>query len=420
MKISDLLTKLGTDTIMTVGGKKLTSGYVQSYGHWVVEKQLESITNDISLTKEVEKHKITLGAYQSFWSSQDFWSLGNHIVVENVANGDVIKDVSSDSVGGSWSYGLNESGDARMFALYAGDSWQISDNVRLDLGARYHFFNLNFTLDHGMPDGIIDKVANLDGNDWAGTGAINYALNNNVGFFVRGSKGSLFPMFDQIRENVGFKLKETDAGSTSQFVKGTLDPNLFNQYELGVKIDQEIYSLFITGFLNTVEVYDGDVGAERAAALLKTRTYGAEVDAGLYVNNFRVNVIGTFQNGEITESSDLEAVGNKVWRQPEFQLRLAPSYDIQVRNFGTISVYGAVRYVGKRWNDRDNSYQLDAYSKFDLGLNVSTSGGITFNVSADNLTDDHGLTEGDPRDPTSKNGRPILGRSIRFAIGVNF
>jgi outer membrane receptor for ferrienterochelin and colicin len=420
MKISDLLTKLGTDSIMTVGGKKLTSGYVQSYGHWVVEKQLESITNDISLTKEVEKHKITLGAYQSFWSSQDFWSLGNHIVVENVANGDVIKDVSSDSVGGSWSYGLNESGDARMFALYAGDSWQISDNVRLDLGARYHFFNLNFTLDHGMPDGIIDKVANLDGNDWAGTGAINYALNNNVGFFVRGSKGSLFPMFDQIRENVGFKLKETDAGSTSQFVKGTLDPNLFNQYELGVKIDQEIYSLFITGFLNTVEVYDGDVGAERAAALLKTRTYGAEVDAGLYVNNFRVNVIGTFQNGEITESSDLEAVGNKVWRQPEFQLRLAPSYDIQVRNFGTISVYGAVRYVGKRWNDRDNSYQLDAYSKFDLGLNVSTSGGITFNVSADNLTDDHGLTEGDPRDPTSKNGRPILGRSIRFAIGVNF
>src|SRR3990170_3440098 len=144
MKVSDLLAKLGTGSIATVGGDTLTSGYVQSYGHWVVEKQLESLTNDISLTNELDDHKITVGAFQSFWSSQDFWTLGNHIVVHNVTNGDVIKDVSSDSVGGSWNYGLNESGDARMYAVYAGDSWQITEQFRLDLGARYQFFNLNF------------------------------------------------------------------------------------------------------------------------------------------------------------------------------------------------------------------------------------------------------------------------------------
>src|SRR3990170_2638543 len=144
MSVSALSTKLGGSPIKTIGGKTLTSGYVQSYGHWVVEKQLESFINDISLTHEVANHKITLGAFQSFWSSQDFWTLGNHIVVHNVTNGDVIKDVSSDSVGGSWNYGLNESGDARMYAVYAGDSWQITEQFRLDLGARYQFFNLNF------------------------------------------------------------------------------------------------------------------------------------------------------------------------------------------------------------------------------------------------------------------------------------
>ncbi len=170
-----------------------------------------------------------------------------------------------------------------------------------------------------------------------------------------------------------------------------------------------------------VEVFDGDVGATRAAALLKTRTFGAELDAGLSVQNFRVNLIGTFQNGEITEAAKApETVGNKIWRQPDFQFRLAPSYNFAITQDVFAILYGAFRFVGKRWNDRDNSYQLDSYTKLDLGLDVSTSGGLTFNVSSDNVTDSEGLTEGDPRDPTSKNGRPILGRSIRFSVSQSF
>jgi outer membrane receptor for monomeric catechols len=410
---------------MTQGGKTLTSGYVQSYGFWVVQKQLESVTNDISLTNEIGQHKITLGSYQSFWSSQDFWTIGNHVLVQNVANGDIIKNVSPDSVAGSWNYGLNEAGDSRMTAVYAGDSWQMTEKLRLDLGARYDFFNLNFTLDAGSwPDGTIDKVANLDGNDWAGTGALNYQFTDNIGVFVRGSKGSLFPNFDQVRDGDLYNLKsgtQTRVGGNVTSVKGTVKPNLFNQFELGFKVDQELYSLFITGFLNTVEVYDGDVGATRVAALLKTRTLGTEIDAGLYVDAFRLNLIATIQSGKITESAKApETVGNKIWRQPDFQLRVAPSYDFPLSNSITASLYGAFRYVGKRWDDRDNAFQLDAFTKLDFGINVATSSGITFNVSGDNLGDSHGLTEGDPRDPNSSNGRPILGRSIRFAIGVNF
>ena len=197
--------------------------------------------------------------------------------------------------------------------------------------------------------------------------------------------------------------------------------NLFNQYEVGVKLDQDVYSLFITGFLNTVEVFDGDVGATRAATLLKTRTIGAEVDAALTVDAFKVNLIGTFQNGEITDAPKAPTtVGNKIWRQPGIQFRLAPSYNFQLSDNVSASIYGAIRYVGSRWNDRDNSYELDSYSKLDMGLDVATTSGIVFNVSCDNLNNSEGLTEGDPRDPTSSNGRPILGRSVRFSVGVNF
>lgn len=426
MSVSALTSKLGTSSLKTVGGKTLTSGYVQSYGHWVVEKQLESFTNDISLTNNVGNHDITLGAYQAFWSAQDFWTIGNHILVENVENGDVIEGVPADSVAGSWNYGLNEAGDARVYAIYAGDSWQINEQWRLDLGARYQFWNLNFTLDAGAhPDGKIDKIANLDGTDWAATGALNYAVNTNMGLFVRGSKGSLFPHFDQIRDGDNYNLESgtliTDASGNVLTAEGEVAPNLFNQYEIGFKYDKQIFSLFITGFFNTVEVFDGDVGAARASALLKTRTFGAEIDGALSISGFRLNLVGTYQNGEITEAPRApETEGNKVWRQPDFQFRIGPSYNFDVTENIYATLFGAFRYVGSRWNDRDNSYQLDSYSKLDLGVNVTTESGLSFTLSGDNLTDSDGLTEGDPRDPTTKNGRPIFGRSIKFSIGVNF
>ena len=90
-----------------------------------------------------------------------------------------------------------------MSAIYAGDSWQVSPQIRLDFGARYDFFNLDYTLDGGgtFPDGMSDLTAHLDGHDWAATGAINYAIDNNLGLFGRASKGSLFPNFDDVRSN---------------------------------------------------------------------------------------------------------------------------------------------------------------------------------------------------------------------------
>jgi iron complex outermembrane recepter protein len=424
MSVSSVLNSTGLSSLHTAGGSTLTSGYVQSYGHWVVLKQIKSVTNDVSLTNEIGEHKITIGAFQSYWTSQDFWSLGNTELIQAVANGDVISNIPPDA----GSFNLNESGDARMSALYAGDSWQLTDALRLDIGARYDFFNLNYSLDGagaGLPDGKTDQIAHLDGNDWAGTAAFNYQFTDNVGVFIRGSKGALFPTFDDVRSNVynlksGTEYKDS-TGTIVTSVDGTVDPNLFNQFEAGLKVDQPLYSLFITGFLNTVQQFDGDVLASRASVLLKTRTFGVEIDGGLSVDAFKLNLVATFQSGKITESAkDPAVVGHKIWRQPDFQFRISPSYDFPLGNSVNGSVYGAFRYVGKRWDDRDNAFQLDAFTKLDLGVNVATNSGITFNLSGDNLADSHGLTEGDPRDPSSSNGRPILGRSIKFAIGVNF
>ncbi|MEJ2054721.1 MAG: TonB-dependent receptor [Calditrichaceae bacterium] len=407
---------LGMDTVRTVGGKILdNSDYIQNYGHWVVQKKLEAISNDLSLNKKFMGHDITIGLYQARWSSDDFWTIGNQVPVHNVDNGDILAGIPADSLGahggGSpWNYGIISGGDAHVTAGYLADSWQIIPKLRIDLGARYEAFNINYALDAGSwPDGVTDLSKSLDGDDFAFTGAANYDLNQVLGIFVRISDSYQFPHFDMIRE--GLYSLDSD---------GNIESNDFRQYELGLKYDTEMFSFFATGFSNNVDVFDGDVGSTRASAILNTRTNGVELDGVFSMDRFAMRAIATLQKGEILEA-DLapEVEGNSIWRQPDWQVRVTPSYGLALGKFD-LTAYGAVRAVGKRWDSRDNVFQLDSYVKLDGGLMLTTPGNITFSVHVDNITDKHALTEGDPRDPASANGRPIFGRSVKFSTAVDF
>lgn len=413
VKVSDL----GLATVKTRGGMTLSgSDYVQNYGYWVVMKNIESINNDISLNKVWNDHNITLGLYQARWSSNDFWTLGNHVPVHNVTNGDLLEeDITADTLtahggGGSWNYGLQSAGDARVFAVYGADSWQMMPALRFDVGLRYQFIDLQYTLDHGaLPDGIIDKAVSLNGKDFAVTVAANYDFAKELGAFARYSHSYLFPNFDLIREDKYSLDKD-----------GNIDDNAFNQYELGLKYTSALFSMFATGFYNTVSVVEGGVGSTRAAELLSTKTMGLELEGAFSLNNFMLRAVGTFQKGEITDSDlDKSVVGNSIWRQPDLQLRVAPSYNFSLGNYSAV-IYGALRYAGKRWDSITNVYQLDGFTKIDLGAVVSTPGGMSFGIHVDNLTDSEGLTEGDPRDPASANGRPLFGRSIKFSVTHDF
>lgn len=96
-----------------------------------------------------------------------------------------------------------------------------------------------------------------------------------------------------------------------------------------------------------------------------------------------------------------------------------PSYRLSFNKFNAV-VFGALRSVGQRWDSRNNVFQLDSYTKIDLGLLLLAPGGLSFNIHADNLNDSDGLTEGDPRDPLAANGRPIFGRSVEFSVSYDF
>ncbi|MFQ5534946.1 MAG: TonB-dependent siderophore receptor [Sphingomonadales bacterium] len=400
---------LAGGTATTAGGQVLAgSEFVQNYGHWVVLKDLEAFTNDLSINKSAGGHDVTVGYYQATWSSNDFWTLGNFTPLHNVANGDFLdasitcQDLQAAGSGsGCWRHGLKSAGDARSDALYVADSWQVNDDLRVDAGIRREWIDLDYVLDNGpVPDGVRDLSVNLKDEAWAYTAAANYDFSETTGVFARYSDGFLFPHFDDIREN-------------------NLNVNGVEQFEVGLKHSSGFVSVFATAFYNTNDSFETNVGSTIPSTAFKTRSFGIELDGNITFNQFNLAVIATLQDAEVRKSDTVTDEGNRVLRQPKWQLRVAPSY---VFDIGAMqgTVYGALTAVGSRFGDLANTVVLPGYEKIDAGIMLRADSGLFFQVHADNLNDSHGLTEGDPRNPVAPNGRPILGRSVKFSVGYDF
>lgn len=405
--------------VFTAGGALLGDDeFVQVYGHWVVLKDIDALVNDLSLEKTVEMfgyHELTVGYYISRFSSDDWWSLGNGIPVHVTANGDRLDPfidcddlVDAGSGASCFAFGINSAGDGRVRAVYIADSWQILEDLRIDAGFRHETFETDYVLDTGpgFPDGTRDLATTIERDDIAWTVGANYDFMEDLGVFARYSEGVKFPTFDEIRE-------------------GLLDTQFIEQVEAGVKLSKPYLGVFLTGFYNEFQGAKFiDIGGFQSVNT--NEAYGLEVDAEANHGPFTVTVNSTLQHTEIVESSVPANEGNRAQRQPEWQVRITPSYDFHLGGLlpnlgGEVSgtLYGTFTAIGDRFSDNANLQSLDGYEKLDAGL-ILYMGNLSFQVVGDNLTESEGLTEGDPRSLLAVNARPILGRSVKFSVGYNF
>ena len=123
------------------------------------------------------------------------------------------------------------------------------------------------------------------------------------------------------------------------------------------------------------------------------------------------------QETEITASPTNQ--GNEAQRQPGWQVRLTPSYDFMLGDVES-TVYATIFAVDDRFGDNGNTVVLEGYEQIDLGWNVFLSEDLELQLNVQNLTDEEGLTEGDPRNPSSPNGRYILPRNATFSVSYRF
>ena len=141
---------------------------------------------------------------------------------------------------------------------------------------------------------------------------------------------------------------------------------------------------------------------------------GVELD-GNYDHNsgFSLNLNATVQDTEITASAANE--GNEAQRQPGWQVRMTPSYEFEVGEMYA-NVYATLTAVDDRFGNNENTVVLPGYEKVDFGVMVEPTDRLKLQLAVDNLTDEQGITEGDPRNADAPNGRYILPRSVKFSI----
>ncbi len=383
--------------------------YIQQFGTWEVLKQIESFTNNMALEGSFDSFDIVLGYYAASTSTDEQWSLGNHeyFVVGSggeLVNGIACNEPGIDSCG--WNYDIDAVGDAKDNAFYSVLTYRVSGDVSIDFGVRSENHEVQYTVDEGR-DGIITKSVDYDESETSYTAGANWAIGENQGVFARVSQGFKFPYFDDFRDNYG------------AFEGGDDLVKEVTQFELGYKASYDNLSAYLTFFGNEVK---GDSFVARPGAPAENFTneaYGVEIDVRwMHESGLSMVVNGTIQETEITESPTDN--GNESQRQPGFQLRLAPSYDFQLANNMEGTVYGSVSIVDDRYANNANSVVLPSYEKFDLGVILNASENVALQLVLDNLTDEEGLTEGDPRNAAAPNGRYILPKNVKLSVAYAF
>jgi iron complex outermembrane receptor protein len=422
-----------------VNGGQAVAGTTQVIraGTWIVRKQIEDFTNDLAVEWESGNNKFTVGAYYSDFSSDDQWNLGNvHLLTaENhgrllnltLANGQIAS--SNGFTQGSF-FNVNAAYDGREYAFYAVDEFQITPDLRFDAGIRYQNYKATGTIENnssvdtdGNPNTLYNNgTAVLNGTfrniaykkgAWSWTAGLNYDFSSSVGAYVRYNRGNTNPFFDNLRDGI--------------FVSPRVD-----NFEGGVKVRTDLVSLYATLFhtkfkgLVTTVIQNGAPVADIGGA----RSTGIELEGQVRpIDNFAIAFSGTWLDAKYRDffagAGTIDLSGNRVQRQPKWQWRVTPSYDIEFGDDSKVSLYSTFSYVGDRFSDTANTQSLPHYFKIDAGVTVDVNKALTFAVTADNLTDKVGLTEGDPRTLGQVGGevvnaRPILGRSFRFSAAYKF
>lgn len=428
---------VGSATFVNGGGAFNTANPVIEVGAWRVDKDLESFVSENGLTFESGDNKLTGGVYYAFFSSRDRWNLGNFLLLEAVSNPRILNLTLADGravtrngfTRGSF-FNVNANYDGEDIAIYLSDEFQVTDQLRLDAGIRWQehtvtgsLENNNFGVDtDGNPNTLFNNgdavlngtFSNIDfkADRLAWTLGANYAFTDDLGVFLRYSRGNSFPQFDQLRDGLRL-VQEIDT------------------FEGGLKISEDAFDIYATLFYNkfrgiqNTQIVSGapipNVGSADALGL----EFEGEVRP---VDGLSLGANITFLDAQYTDffalGGTFDASGNQLERQPKWQARGRAAY---TANLGSsdLTFYGSARWIDDRFSDNLNTQVLPAYTKVDAGIILDINERFQLQASADNLFDSAGLTEGNPRAIGSQGtgailARPILGRSFTFSAQFKF
>lgn len=428
------------------------NGLVAETGWWYVNKPMTNFANNFQLTKKVNGHSITAGAYFSSYTAGDLWAW-NDILTEVKGNpgmlnldlldpnGNVVVSATDNGFRRYGSNYVHANNTGTVTALFIDDEWQVNKQFSIEGGLRYEVGDFrgqvegSQSVDLGDPNTLADDNF-LRGNgsfrpydhlfhEWAGSIGTNYTFNDTFALFGRASKG--------------FRMQDFE---TWMFGTARATTEDVYQYEGGVKISSPRFALFTSAFYSRLDnlpfndtVIDPNTGELTTVnRFANSETVGLETEA-IYetpLEGLRLNLIATVQDPKLRNFSFQEEdsngnlvttdySGNRVKRIPQVMIDFKPSYQI-----GPVGVYGIWRYYGMRYSNNANTVELPAYSLFHAGISYKVNR-VTLRGQITNIGNEIGLTEGNPRvDETASSqqqiymARPVLPRSFNLSLTYNF
>lgn len=258
--------------------------------------------------------------------------------------------------------------------IYLQHMIELGEQWRVLLGLRYDDYNSNFFV--------------------AGTQRWDFGTNNltprvGVVYMPRPDLSFYASFSESFEPNFPVDASYDNAGEL-------LDPTLGEMFEVGVKREGLDGRLLVSAALFTID----RAGAPFEEPLTNTlvqrglqRNQGAEVSlSGLINENLSLNASAAFLDAEFVVDDNPGVMGNTPAGAADFSSSLWAEYQINEGALKNLSLQGGWFYEGGRPGDDANSFTVDAYHRFDVGLkyltNLGQKKGLVYRLTVSNLFDE--------------------------------
>ncbi len=310
----------------------------------------------------------------------------------------------------------------KQMALFLGHNWEISDKLNLDWGIRAENFNIksSFTTPKRVtPDsqtGADGSATTLYDNRLFTTNpeqsfdkslsfsdvisyslGVNYKVNNGMAIYGRFSQGRKTPDLSYFMDIANQQL-------TSNI---SIEAQSIQMAELGLKYRGQNYNFFVTPFytlasnIPNFQIFQNADATyyAPARAYQKIETKGVELEGNYaFSSHFNVRAVATLQTSIAKEFSVWLAKTNGP--QDDEKVSYDGNYNDNIANMFTVTpTYSNNRltaslswqYMGKRWANVGNAFELPAFHSFDLNTSYKLTKNIQANFSVNNLFDTYGV-----------------------------
>ena len=395
------------------------------------------------LTKRFDKMSFNLGAfvglsdvarYTQGVAGITYSTLQNRpqpldVSYRNLLAGGIVQQITNPQgflkTGGAFTmhdYQFKKTNVAPFFA----HNWQINDKLTFDWGVRLENIvsegsSFIRTVNDGKDGGLDKNPLTVYDNGYfknpkeipysfttttfSFSGALNYVLKDNQSIYLRYSSGKKAPEFDLY---MSIESEERKALTTAD-VQG------IKQLELGYKIRTAKADITITPFYSLLDnVLQVSTALDDKTQLYNLQPYfnsietkGIEIEGTInFSKNFNIRAVATLQSGVFkqfkfasegptTSKADdftVDFSGNNVDTNPSVQFNITPTY-----NTNNFYAFLSWQYMGSRWANAPNAFELPAYSQFDLGTGYNLSKHLGLSVNINNLANTYGaMTWGAP------------------------